>query len=233
VIPSLRRAFAREHTVALSAATPRPFASSFLLAMTRACGVSAPIAHAHPTRSFAPAPEPDARNCRCRVSGILASMSSIESKRISGTYWERLLLIAMPIPLVMFGALLFKDPSNISWEICLIIVLVILLVWVVDSEPLRRYHTVPLFDGVVLALNDEALPPSSILSITPLTRYRPRSTQLLEVTFRTHDGNRTVHILSKPELVPFGLFTSEPKTLRLLLKSHPELRKRVQPERII
>jgi hypothetical protein len=46
-----------------------------------AVGVLDPVSVEAVARSFAPTPEPDARNCRYRVSGILASMSKNQSSR--------------------------------------------------------------------------------------------------------------------------------------------------------
>lgn len=173
---------------------------------------------------------------RHRVSGILGSMQGSPITRISGTYWERLLLLATPIPLVAAVALFLKGGSSFTtfpWEACPIMLAIVLMIWIVDCEPVRRFNPVELLNGDVLSINSIAVDASSILSITPLIRFMAQSAPLLEITYRTAEGDRTVHILSKPYLAPLGLFTTEPKTLRLLIKHHPELENRVQPLRLI
>ena len=162
-------------------------------------------------------------------------MNNVLGKRISGTYWERFLLIALPIPLLAAGVIILKnDPaSGISWEALLVIACIALLIWIVDSEPARRRDPVSLVHGQYLEIGSDVVKAADILSITPLRRYRPPTTAVIELVFRTPDGERTVCVLSKPDVAPIGFFASAPKTLRLLLALHPELQSRVQPERII
>ena len=163
-------------------------------------------------------------------------MAPVEPRRISGTYWERLLLIAVPIPVIAMLAISLKGNSvfsDISIEGCLIVIIIILLVWIIDCEPARRYHPVAFIDGDIISIGSDTILPSSIQSITPLSRFRPPTTQLLEIVYGTGANAKTSYILSKPDIAPFGLFAFQPKTLRLLGRSHPELRNRVQPERKI
>lgn len=162
-------------------------------------------------------------------------MGDKPTRRISGTYWERLLLIALPIPAVCLAARILKDPSssNLSWDGCLIILVIILLVWIIDSEPARRSDPVALIDGAILQIGNDVIRSSDIEMITPLRRYRMPTTALIEIIYLTKDGTKTAFVLSKPDLAVLGLFATKPKTLRLLLKTHPELRNRVQPERKI
>lgn len=159
-----------------------------------------------------------------------------EPRRISGTYWERLLLIALPIPLITMLIVLLRNEWGIShfpWEIGLVLAVVTLTIWIVDCEPPRRMGPVALIDGNILIIGSDAILPSSIKSITPIRRYKQLYNQLFEIAYSTGANSKTVYILSKPNIAPFGLFASQPKTLRLLLRNHPELRNRVQPQRII
>lgn len=163
-------------------------------------------------------------------------MGDTPIQRISGTYWERLLLIALPIPAVCLAALILKDPSsfpNFHWDGYVIICIIVLLVWIMDCEPARRSDPVPLIDGEVLQIGNDVIRSSDIQLITPLRRYRSPGTALIEITYLTSDGTRTAFVLSKPDLAVLSLFATKPKTLRLLLKTHPEIRNLVQPERRI
>lgn len=163
-------------------------------------------------------------------------MGDVPIQRISGTYWERLLLIALPIPAVCLAALILKDPSsfpNFHWDGFLIICFIVLLVWIIDCEPARRSDPVPLIDGEVLQIGNDVIRSSDIQTITALRRYRQPTTAVIEIIYLTNDETKTAYVLSKPDLVVLGLFATNPKTLRLLLKTHPELRNRVQPERRI
>ncbi len=195
-----------------------------------AVGVFDPVPVEAVARSFAPTPEPDARYCRYRVSGILASMSSYEPKRISGTYWERFLMNAIPVPvlIVLFIGLKNSFASLSLIEAALIIAFGSLLIWIIDSEPARRKNPVSLFDGTALQLGDERVPSNAIHSITPLQVYKGW-TRLVQIEYHCDQGFKTAIILSKP--APFWMMWAPPRTLRLLLKSHPELANRVQIER--
>lgn len=162
-------------------------------------------------------------------------MGDTPTRRISGTYWERLLLIALPIPAACLAALILKNPSSLdfNWDGCLIILVIILLVWIIDSEPVRRSNPVALIDGAILQIGNDLVRSSDIAMVTPLRRYRTPTTALIEIIYLTKDGTKTAFVLSKPDLAVLGLFATKPKTIRLLLKSHPELRNRVQVERKI
>jgi hypothetical protein len=162
-------------------------------------------------------------------------MNNSFGNRISGTYWERLLLVALPIPLIAGAAIVLKnDPfPGISVEALFIVAVIVLMVWLVDSEPARRWNPVSLVSGQYLEIGPDIVQAIDIVSITPLRRYRPPTTALIEIVFHTPTGQKTACVLSKPDVAPIGFFTRSPKTLRLLLAHHPELRNRVQPERII
>ena len=64
---------------------------------------------------------------RHRVSGILASMKDHQKKRVSGTYWERFLYVALPIPLLALLFFILKNGLTSSWEVALILVAVVLM----------------------------------------------------------------------------------------------------------
>jgi|GEM_PF-3479911 hypothetical protein len=160
-------------------------------------------------------------------------MNTIKPRRLSGTYRERFLLIALPIPLLALLFIVIKNGLTGTWEAALILGVVVLLVWVVDCAPVKHWEPVELIDGEALQIGTEHIPLSAINSITPLRRHRTGITQLIEIVYEVNTANRVVHVLSKPDLAPVGMLAGTPRTLRLLLKSHPELRKRVQSERII
>ncbi len=160
-------------------------------------------------------------------------MNSVRPRRISGTYWERLLLIALPIPLIAMVVVLLRNDWGISqfpWEIGLTLAVTTIMIWIMDCEPTRRVGPVALFDGTNLFIGTEAVLPSSIMTITPIRRYRQLYGQLFKIVYGSGGNTKTVYILSKPDVAPLGVFMSLPKTIRLLLRSHPELHNRLQPE---
>lgn len=178
-------------------------------------------------------PGPDAREVRHWVSGVFASMSTIKQRRISGTCWERFLGIALPIPLLALLFIVLKNGFTGTWETALILGVIVLLVWVFDCAPVNRWDPIDLSDGAALQIGTERIAPSAIKKITPLRRYRSGITQLIEITFDVGADTRSAIVLSKPDLVPFGLLFTRPRTLRILLRNHPELHQRVQTERTI
>ncbi|MBK6539727.1 MAG: hypothetical protein IPG10_00260 [Flavobacteriales bacterium] len=159
-------------------------------------------------------------------------MKDHQKKRVSGTYWERFLYVALPIPLLALLFFILKNGLTSSWEVALILVAVVLMVWIVDCAPARQREPVDLFDGEWLLIDNDLVAPSAIQSITPLRRYK-WGTQLIEITYALNANTRSVNVLSKPDLAPFGLFSLTPKTLRIILSNHPELQQRVRPERTI
>lgn len=160
-------------------------------------------------------------------------MSTLQQKRISGTYRERFLWIALPLPSLALLFITLKNGLTATWEAALILGLVALVIWVFDCAPVNHWEPVELSDGEALQIGTESIPPSAILSITPLRRYRTGITQLIEIIYRVGTDTRTANVLSKPDLAPFGMLFTMPRTLRDLLKNHPELQQRVQPERTI
>ena len=183
--------------------------------------------------SFAPVPEPDAPNPWHRVSGILASMSNTLSRRISGTYWERFLVLALPLPVLIVLVILARNGwGTLSLlQMVLLVGLGSLMIWIVDCERARRRDPVGLIDGPEFLIGTDSVSSKAIRGITPLRWFKGLDGQLLEIVYKTDSGTRTVNILSKPD--PLGLFRSTPKTLRILLRRHPELEDRVMPERTI
>lgn len=193
---------------------------------------------ARPHLSFAPVPEPDARKCRHRVSGILASMSATSKKRISGTYWERYLLGALlPVFLVYFTFTLkngIADLTTLSCEPAAVMLCISVVVFIIASEPARRLKPVSLYDrGDALQIHREDIPLSAVKKITSLRRYRPALVSLFEIEYESKGVNRSAVILSKPDWQLLTQHHFEPRSLRLLLEAHPELKSKVQNEREI
>lgn len=105
-----------------------------------------------------------------------------------------------------------------------------LLIWVVDTEPARRRHPVELIDGTFFQAGTSLVAPDAILNITPLRIYKGW-TYLIQIDHRSDKGIATAIVLSKP--APIWMAWAQPRTLRLLLQSHPQLADRVRPERTI
>lgn len=157
-------------------------------------------------------------------------MSSHEPKRISGTYWERFLMNALPAPvlIVLFIGLKNRFDSLSLIEGALTILFGSLLIWIIDCEPARRRHPVSLFDGIALQIGDELVQSNAVHNIIPLQMYKGW-TRLVQIEYHCGQRLKTAIILSKP--APFWMMWSQPRTLRLLLRSHPELADRVRTER--
>lgn len=107
------------------------------------------------------------------------------------------------------------------------------LIFVAINEPAFRMHPVSLYDGDALMIGREAIPPTSLRSITPLRSFRYRSATLIELAYDSEDGLKTVVILSKPDWLLTNIWESGPRSLRLLLKRHPGLKAVVREERVI
>jgi hypothetical protein len=191
------------------------------------------IKPATPASYLTPVPEPDAPNTRHRVSGILVSMNQILSRRISGTYWERFLIVALPFPVLIVLVILARNGYEALsiLQMVLIVGLGSVMIWILDCERARRRNPVEVIDGPQFLIGTDSVSSHDIRSITPLRWFKGLDAKLLEIDYRTDSGIRTVNVLSKPD--PLGLFMSTPKTLRLLLRRHPELEDRVRPERTI
>mgnify|MGYP000954328034 CR=1 FL=1 len=97
-----------------------------------------------------------------------------ERYRISGTYGERFLMNALPIPALIVLFLLARNGVNAvsALDMFLIIGIGSLLIWIIDPEPARRKQPVELIDGTVLRVGNSLVTPDSILSITPLRIYK-------------------------------------------------------------
>jgi len=143
-----------------------------------------------------------------------------ERYRISGTYGERFLMNALPIPALIVLFLLARNGVNAvsALDMFLIIGIGSLLIWIIDPEPARRKQPVELIDGTVLRVGNSLVTPDSILSITPLRIYKGW-TRLIQIDHRSQKGTATAIVLSKP--APIWMAWAQPRTLRLLLQSHP------------
>ena len=163
-------------------------------------------------------------------------MHSGETQRISGTFMERLLFIAVPGPLLALALILFKADSDFAdfpWEITLILFVVILVIWIVDTEPLARLKPVPLFVNGILEIGSDLVRPEDVLSITPLRRYREIMNGLFEIRYTVGNEERSALIMSKPDIAIIGLFRSPSRSIRILLKEFPLLSDRLLQEKRI
>lgn len=156
----------------------------------------------------------------------------MDTTRISGTYWERFLMNALPAPVLVIAFVLGKNGMTALTVIEALLVIGIgsMLIWIVDSEPARRRRPIELFAGGVLQIGQEVVKPSHIQSITPL-RIHKGWTRLIRIDYRNETGIASVVVLSKP--APLWMALAQPRTLRLLLQHHPELLNRVRDERTI
>jgi len=156
-----------------------------------------------------------------------------EEKRISGTYWERWLVLALPLPtLIVLFILLRNGFEALSlFDALLIVGTGSLLIWTVDCARARLRNPVALSDGPLLMIGADVVLPTAIQSITPLRWFKGGGTQVFEIVYEAGALVKTATVLSKPD--PLGFFAYTPKTLRILLRSYPELKDRVLPERTI
>ena len=158
-------------------------------------------------------------------------MHSGETQRISGTYMERLLLIAVPIPLIALIFIIAKSGStftDLPWEIALILLVITLLIWAADTEPIVRSKPISLFVNDMLEIGPDLIGPEDVLSITPLRRYRQIMNGLFEIRYAIGTEERSALIMSKPDMVILGLFHSTPRSIRMLLKQFPPLSHKLQ-----
>jgi hypothetical protein len=160
-------------------------------------------------------------------------MANGVDKRISGTYWERWLVLALPPPtLIVLFILLRNGFEALSlFDALLIVGIGSLLIWTVDCARARHRNPVVLIDGAFLMIGADVVLPTAILSITPLRWFKGGGQQVFEIVYEAGDNVKTATVLSKPD--PLRLFADTPKTLRILLRSYPELKNRVLPERTI
>lgn len=162
----------------------------------------------------------------------MASLEHTEPVRISSSYWERYLMNALPVPVVVVAFVLGKNGMSAltAFEALLVVGIGSLLIWLVDSEPARRRQPMELFAGGLLQIGHELVMPNAVLDITPL-RIHKGWTRLIQTDYRKESGIATVIVLSKP--APLWMAWTQPRTLRLLLEHHPELLTRVRDERTI
>ncbi len=158
-------------------------------------------------------------------------MNNIPVKRISGTFVERYVRVALPVPVLVALYVVVKNgtESTTILGLALGVGLASLLVWLVDCEAAGSRKPVRLIDGDVLIIGTDHVPPDMILSITPIRGNRRSYGGLIEIAYKTMNGTKTANVLSKPGFL--GPFAFTRRTLALLLNSHPTLKARVNPER--
>ncbi len=164
-------------------------------------------------------------------------MIKTRGKRISGTIGERYLLgAALPFLLVYMVGILkngFAELRTLPWEAALVILGMCVLWFFISSAPARRLHPVALYDGTLLHIGEDTIPAASLRRITPLVRARSPQLSLLELEYDSINGRRTAVVLSKPDWHLLTQHHVKPRSLRLLLTSHPDLKSIVQVPRMI
>jgi hypothetical protein len=161
-------------------------------------------------------------------------MKTGPAKLISGTYWERFLIIALPFPAIcLIPLIITKGPQLLhsgAWEAPLFLVFLALLIWIADTEPIARQKPVHLRVNGMLQIGDDRVRPEDVISITPLRRYKQISVGVFEIQYVVHGETRFAHVMSKPDVPILGFFHSYPRTVRSLLKHFPALTERVRDE---
>jgi len=158
-------------------------------------------------------------------------MNYIPVKRISGTFGERYIFVALPIPALIGMYVVLKNGTEGLTTVGLFIGvgLASIIYWLMDCEAAHHRNPVPLVDGEVLLIGRDPVHPKMIQKITPISGDRRFYGGLIEIVCESHSGPKTASVLSKPGLLGPFAFTS--RTLKLLLRSHPELADRVMLER--
>lgn len=154
-------------------------------------------------------------------------MKTGRSKRISGTYWERFLIVALPFPAICLIPLISSSGSNLlrsgSWEAPMFLVFLALLIWIADMEPISRQKPVPLHVNGMMEIGADRVRPEEVISIVPLRRYKQITVGVFEIRYTFHGEPRSARVISKPDMPILGFFHSYPRSIRLLVKHFPAL----------
>jgi hypothetical protein len=161
-------------------------------------------------------------------------MAAGRSKRISGTYWERCLVVALPFPAICLIPLIISSGPTLLqssvWEGPVFLIFLALLIWIADLEPISRQKPVPLYVNGVIEIGSDLVKPEEVTAIVPLRRYKQITVGVFEVRYTVHGESRSARIMSKPDVPVLGFFHSYPRSIRSLLKHFPALAERLMPE---
>lgn len=125
--------------------------------------------------------------------GISEPMLTDPPRRISGTYWERFLVLAFPIPALAFIPYVMNNGRDVLtsgfWEAPLFMIIFALLIWMVDYEPIARQKPVRSMANGMLEIGAELVRPTDVLAIVPLRRSRQASISVFEIRYDGQGAN--------------------------------------------
>lgn len=151
--------------------------------------------------------------------------------RISGTYFDRLIYIWMPIILAVFGIALACKKVSLHRDYMIFLDTTVLF-WTIDILFMVAFRRLkPLIINGEIKLGQLSVSPSQISAITPVT-YMKGKLECKTIEFRIHQQNKAfvISVMDKPMTFIEEIMGKESKTLAKLFDRFPELEKKLHME---
>lgn len=145
--------------------------------------------------------------------------------RLSGNYFDRLLLNILPYVIVGIIVIYFTKENTDPSALLFVLLILTVFFWTIDTLIIYIKFKKPKslrINNAVLLLGNDVINPEDIVKITPVKDKRMRWTFKM-IEFTLNDG-RVFMIIDKPQTLIEDLKNKPSKTLEKLFEKYPELK---------